>query len=327
MEGSQVQVRSEERGTAEAPRVVVKREAEVRASWVPFLLSLSVGLACLLAAALAPEERFTHGGYFPQPEWVAWVRSLGLGCLLLAFPIYPALLVARAARAEADRLRTALACPYCRDGIQTPEAMACARPGCGALYHAECWREVRPTYGGCAIYGCGSTAAHPVGRFAIQRRIWRLVVAAAFFPPTAVRRLRQTDPRTFRDLWAEARTYQRGVSEDARRSLAVGALDALLVVPPCTAAVIAIVEDPGRVGLAASSIELVGLVVLLVFLLGAASSVALMRLPLVAMFGGGVARLVARMFREELAALGRADEGTFLARLAGGLGKAGKQGE
>lgn len=32
--------------------------------------------------------------------------------------------------------------------------MPCPRPGCGALYHADCWRECLASYGGCAVYGC-----------------------------------------------------------------------------------------------------------------------------------------------------------------------------
>src|SRR5690606_12062645 len=41
-------------------------------------------------------------------------------------------------------------CPYCRDGVELSEAVACA--GCAAKHHAACWDEHRQ----CAT--CASTA-------------------------------------------------------------------------------------------------------------------------------------------------------------------------
>jgi hypothetical protein len=49
-------------------------------------------------------------------------------------------------------------CTYCRDALEGA-APVCARAGCGALYHVECWEECHARYGGCAVYGCGSTEA------------------------------------------------------------------------------------------------------------------------------------------------------------------------
>jgi hypothetical protein len=310
-----------------APRVVVKRDgADFRASWVPFQVLLGLGVAGLIVAwtvGLPPEA----GG---EDIWelrmglTAGALSVGLGCLVHAFLVHPLFVLSRAVRAETARLRAALACPYCRDGIQEDEAMACDRPGCGAIYHGECWREVRPTYGGCAVWGCGSPAAHAVGKFAIQRRLLRLVVAAALFPPQAVRRLRQTDARTFRDLWQEARAWQHGVSRDGR-ALVAGLVDAMIVIPPTLALVQGLLNSPRSFGLQSRwgnpDYTLILWAVMGVSLLGALLAVACIRLPLLAAFGMGVMRLVARMFKDELAALSRADEGTFLARLAGGLGK------
>lgn len=312
------------------PKVTVKRDGQdFRASWVPFQVLLGVGVGALVLAWALPAN--PHG---PLGRWddaralgAALALSTGLGCLLHAFLVHPLFVLARVTRAETARLRAALACPYCRDGIAEDQAMACGRSGCGAIYHTECWQEVRPSYGGCAVYGCGSPAAHPVGRFAIQRRLLRLVVAAALFPPTAVRRLRQTDRRTFRDLWAQARAWQQGVSGDGR-ALVAGLVDASIVLPLTVSLVFAIIDDPTAFGLGFHSPyysqpdwDLVALAVGGVSLVGCVLAVLLMRLPLLAAFGLGVMRLVARMFTDELAALSRADEGTFLARLAGGLGK------
>jgi hypothetical protein len=88
------------------------------------------------------------------------------------------------------RAREALRCPYCRDDA-TRVVLACARPGCGAHYHAECWDECRTTFGGCAVLGCGSREVRGVGRLRFLGRFVRLLLAAWLFPPRLLRALRE----------------------------------------------------------------------------------------------------------------------------------------
>jgi hypothetical protein len=104
---------------------------------------------------------------------------------------YPRQHVAEADRMSRPRSRLgqALVCPYCRDGVGRRGAVACARRGCGALYHRECWGECAKSYGGCAIYGCGSAQAHEVGLVGYLLRAARLVGQAFLSPPRMARRL------------------------------------------------------------------------------------------------------------------------------------------
>lgn len=88
------------------------------------------------------------------------------------------------------RAREALRCPYCRDDA-TRVVLACARSGCGAHYHAECWDECRTTFGGCAVLGCGSREVRGVGRLRFLGRFVRLLLAAWLFPPRLLRALRE----------------------------------------------------------------------------------------------------------------------------------------
>jgi hypothetical protein len=42
-------------------------------------------------------------------------------------------------------------CPFCKDAVSPGEAEGTVRcPTCGALHHADCWRD----HGGCSIHGC-----------------------------------------------------------------------------------------------------------------------------------------------------------------------------
>ena len=90
-----------------------------------------------------------------------------------------------------SRLRQALVCPYCRDAVTRQGTVACARRGCGALYHRECWEECARSYGGCAVYGCESKTSKEVSAAGYALRLVRLLVAAILFPPRVVRALRQ----------------------------------------------------------------------------------------------------------------------------------------
>lgn len=111
-----------------------------------------------------------------------------------------------------DRAREALRCPYCRDDAARV-VLTCARPGCGAHYHAECWDECRGSFGGCAVLGCGSGEVRGVGRLRVLGRFLRLLLAAWLFPPRLVRALREGGDarpelrararRLAAELWAE----------------------------------------------------------------------------------------------------------------------------
>ncbi|MBX3467998.1 MAG: hypothetical protein KF878_14085 [Planctomycetes bacterium] len=303
----------------EAPRVVVRSPgdeaaaaADRRDAAIAWALILAGGVVATLVR--------------PDAHPVAW--SLGLS-VSLAFAVdrlalAPVVRLARLLGAETARLRAALACPYCKDALPEAAAIACDRKGCGAFYHEECWAECGASYGGCAIYGCGSRSGHLVGRFALQRHVLRVLVAAALFPPRLVKRIQEGERQSFREVWRQAREYQRDVSHSAARTLLVGGANAAvcvgiaLVVAARFSAWLDEVRRPGRwwfrvdegiMWFAALSLVLCVL------------PVVLMRVPLAAHFAWGVKRLVGRIFRDELAALRRADEGTFLARLAGGAGK------
>jgi hypothetical protein len=69
--------------------------------------------------------------------------------------------------------------------------VACARRGCGALYHRECWDEVAKSYGGCAVYGCTSKKAKEVSLAGYLARMLRMLVAALLFPPRLAKALRR----------------------------------------------------------------------------------------------------------------------------------------
>jgi len=237
---------------------------------------------------------------------------LGLAALVHAAVGRPLVRLIHQLRRESRRLRAAMTCPYCRDGLEH-EALLCGRPGCGAAYHPECWSECHTGYGGCAVYGCGHTAAEPIGRFALRRRLLRLVVAAALFPPRAVASLRELDGQSLRDVWRKALEHQRGVSRSPARTLAYGAISAavceviLLAVVLTTVDMRTYVHDMPGLFLRLSPVVALPLVFL--------------RLPLARAFVGGSVTLLARAFRGELAALSRADRGTVLGRLLAGAGK------
>jgi hypothetical protein len=68
-------------------------------------------------------------------------------------------------------------CVYCRGPLAAATAVTCARPRCGARYHAPCWRECRVRYGSCAVFRCGSTG--------LQRETDLLAAIARLLPTAA----------------------------------------------------------------------------------------------------------------------------------------------
>jgi hypothetical protein len=105
----------------------------------------------------------------------------------------------------------ALTCPFCRESL-AGSTYACARAGCGALYHEACWLELGREHGGCAIMGCGSSAARPLGSLGRAWRRARVTGAAVFFSRGLVQALRATDGQGVGAVLAYAR-------ETARRYL------------------------------------------------------------------------------------------------------------
>lgn len=237
---------------------------------------------------------------------------LGLAALVHAALGRPLVRLIHQVRRESARLRAAMTCPYCKDGLQH-EALLCGRPGCGAAYHPECWSECRTGYGGCAVYGCGHTAAEPIGRFALRRRVFRLVIAAALFPPRAVASLRELDGQSLRDVWREAREHQREISRSPARTLAYGAISAAVCEVILLAVVLATVDMRTYVHDMPALFSRLGPVFVLPFVF--------LRAPLAGALLRGSGKLLARAFRGELGALSRADRGTVLGRLLAGAGK------
>jgi len=271
-----------------------------RARWI------TVGVAAV--GVLAVGVVLWVGKDWPLLGGLAW--GLAVVAALDFVLVRPVQLFLRRMASEAARLRAALACPYCRAGLEDDRALGCDRPGCGALYHEACWDECRGSYGGCAIYGCGSKTAHGIGWFALQRRVWRVVVAAVLFTPRVVQRLQAAERATLREEWRRAREVQRGISASIADVLVVGLVNAFV----CVGGSLLLIY--------LSQLKVVRIAVVIwgsLALMGV--SIAFMRAPLVGVFLWGVLRVVARLFRDELALLQRADAGTFLARLAGGAGK------
>lgn len=269
------------------------------------LLAMAMGSSLVLMLTLTVAT--------PIPLGLAFATFLGCSFhLLMGRHVF---IVARRLSLEHKRLRAAMTCPYCRDHLPDDRAMVCDRDGCGSFYHDECWAECRATYGGCAIYGCGCGSAHGVGRFALQRRVIRLLLAAALFPPKMVKRLRESETQSFSEVLRRSREYQNELSHDTSRTLGVGAMNLafsfsiLGIVLKLTADELSMMGEDGLL--------LLGLMFgfTLIF------PVIFMRLPLAGHFAWFFSRAVASVFRAELAALSRADQGTFLARLVAGAGK------
>jgi len=221
------------------------------------------------------------------------------------------------------RLRQALVCPYCRDEVEREGTVICARKGCGALYHQECWQECAQQYGGCAVYGCSSKKCREVSAAGYFVRLGRLGLAALLFPPKIARALRKAEGEGFAAIYrkAVAATRMVGVSTDentnsqAKMAIHVGLSIAVIV----TVAALAFSTPWISRWLTTGSNAFWGLVPIFFFVPIALPWI--VALPLALAFF--TLRAVAIAFKTELAQLGRADEGggTVLGRLAAGFGK------
>jgi hypothetical protein len=304
----------EVRAPGDGVSVSAKRDAQpLLPSWRSTAAWALCGVLVLVLSGLS--TRATGG----QSPWLTGgLLATGLGLLVHALWARPLLQVGRSLKAESERLRSALTCPYCRDG-HDDRAVVCDRDGCGAFYHEECWQECRASYGGCAIYGCGCTSTHEVGRFALRKRAWRLLVAAVLFPPQAARRIRELEGQSFREIWDGARRHQAEISADPDRTARYGLLNLVLSAAVVLPGALWATLTPGPYLDEVRLSLIFGATLLAMF----AVPILFMRLPLWQAFLGGSAKLLGQAFRDELAALGRADEGTFLARLATAVGKKG----
>jgi hypothetical protein len=110
-----------------------------------------------------------------------------------------------------SRLHQALVCPYCRDEVERQGVVICARDKCGALYHRECWDECSKQYGGCAVYGCSAKRCREVSAAGYVLRIAKLLLAAALFPPRAVRALRNNETESAASIYRRAVTSARRI--------------------------------------------------------------------------------------------------------------------
>lgn len=135
----------------------------------------------LLLATMAGLAAFVEQGAAES----ALFRSVALGCLVHLVVVRPALRFAGTVAHEVRRLRAEEA------GGEGTGTVACARAGCGALYHAECWHECRTSYGACAVFGCGSTEVERVSAVTLLVRVLRMFVAAFVFSPQVVDALRE----------------------------------------------------------------------------------------------------------------------------------------
>lgn len=283
-------------GEDEAPRELrftIKRSAPEGRS-----LAVELATAAVTACALLLAGGLLDGVATGRAAPVFWT----VGALVHLGLVRPIGYAVRRLRADDARLKAALSCPYCKDALPAEAAVACQRPGCGACYHLDCWSECRQTYGGCAIFGCGSREGREVGSFALTRRIVWQVIATALFPPKLARRA-----VAYRvSLAAEAPSavsgtpLGHGLWAFVALALAVGSVASIFVAGELSERR---VISPGW--------------------LLAALGLAFVVLP-IATVRGPLALLAAvlELFSDELAVLQRADEGTFLARAASASKKA-----
>jgi hypothetical protein len=226
-------------------------------------------------------------------------------------------------RGSRSRVSQALVCPYCRDSVTQEGTVACARKGCGALYHRECWNECAVQYGGCAIYGCSSKKSREVTAAGYLLRLSRLAVAAALFPPRMARALRDHGSEEFTSVYRRAVRKAIGWHGVANGNSTRQFVVTLVIGLPI--ALIALVADVALEfpELLLKSESALGLRVV-AFLYGIPFS--LLALPFLVALPIALAvysvQAIATIFMNELAALTRADEGggSVLGRLRAGLG-------
>ncbi len=245
-----------------------------------------------------------------------------LGYLLSPWAVTFGVSLAVSRLAGRGRLHEALVCPYCRDAVDREGTVICARTKCGALYHRECWEECHVSYGGCAVYGCSSRRCREVSAAGFAVRIAKLLVAAALFPPRAVRALRRVETESavsvyWRSVQASRRVYSWTNAGGGRQAFFV----LVLGIPLSYAALIPLVmrinssrSDDGWLVLGLfATIFLVPFTMLVIPYLLAIPVV------FVVTFLGAIKRAL----ESEFSALERADQGggTVLGRLASGFGK------
>jgi hypothetical protein len=220
-----------------------------------------------------------------------------------------------------SRVREALVCPYCRDSVDRGGTVICARKKCGALYHRECWEECRSQYGGCAVYGCSSRGCREVSAAGYALRVARLLLAAALFPPRAVRALRKVETESGISVYwsavqASRRVYSWTNRDGGRQAIFVLALG----IPLSYAAAIPFIQAIN----ASRSSAWPGLGLIATIFLGPFAMLVIpyiLAIPI--LFVVTFLRAIKRALESEFSALERADQGgtTVLGRLAAGVGK------
>jgi hypothetical protein len=103
--------------------------------------------------------------------------------------------------------------------------VACARSGCGALYHPACWDECSQGYGACAIYGCGGKEANEVSVKASFFKLARLAIALSGTPSSG----RAVSEEEGRGQSLLARSFSMARRLDPRRAEGADAIGVLLV--------------------------------------------------------------------------------------------------
>ena len=146
----------------------------------------------------------------PPDKWTAARYLRGMHTSQAPLSIRVSAAPTRRAR---DRVRAALTCPFCRDGVARRDAVVCKRDGCGAVYHQECWDECLQDYGGCAVFGCECRGARTISRVGLLWRWLRLLVAAVLFPPRVITALNSEEAVSHATPWGrvldEARLLHR----------------------------------------------------------------------------------------------------------------------
>lgn len=223
-------------------------------------------------------------------------------------------------RSRGERVREALRCPYCKDGVGRSGAVACARRGCGATYHRECWEECRASYGGCAVFGCGAVRSRELTALGWALRFVRLALAALLFPPRVLRAVRLAE----RDgVFWRAQRRARWIYAAQNRNGSVQTGWVLCLGIPLSYLLLwsfGFIPDPRAIKIPGAPFLMMAIVLAGPFLI-----LVLPYLAASAALAGwyGVRAFVAGL-RGELAALERGDLGeTVLARLTRGAGKKG----
>ncbi|MEZ6186966.1 MAG: hypothetical protein R3F62_18405 [Planctomycetota bacterium] len=148
-----------------------------------------VALTLLAGAALLVSTLWRSG---PVPQGWGWAVSGGIGVFLVLRNL-GALVSARYGLGELVREAWGL---WRRGETQVSErgaAVGCARAGCGAVYHTECWDECRVSYGACAVFGCGSHEVRALSARQLRLRGLRLLLAAFLFPQRLLDSVRQVE--------------------------------------------------------------------------------------------------------------------------------------